>query len=368
MTTIISGSSPSITFSDSTTQTTAANITSPYTSSGVVYASSTTALATGSAVTWTGTNFGISTTSNTTLSVRNTAAGTGNFSQFNLGNDTDGGVLYMQSFSSTYTTSGTGLNIQNGSLINGEGPGGLNLAATQAPIRFFSGGPAERMRLDSSGNLGLGVTPSTWTAYTALQIGNASVANYSATGDFNLLSNAYYQSSNFRYITSSIKSSRIQLASGGFGFQISTDGTQTAGSAISYTQAMTLDNSGTLCVNTTSDASGMNGTAKFALGQMGIKTMSAAFSTTIDTGIPVNQGANGGTLMLMLSGHTSDGFSTASCLYIIQFPYNGDYTPAKYYIGGSGDCLTVGTTGSAGNKTLTLNASVIVTYTFFMCT
>jgi hypothetical protein len=129
---------------------------SAFTTNGVAYASSTTALATGSAVTWTGTNFGISTASNTTLSVRNTAAGTNNFSQFNLGNDTDAGLLYFQSFSSTYTTSGTGLNTQNGALINGEGPGGLNLAATQAPIRFFSGGANEVGRFDSSGNLFVG--------------------------------------------------------------------------------------------------------------------------------------------------------------------------------------------------------------------
>jgi hypothetical protein len=54
MTTTINGSSPSITFSDGTTQTTAANITAPYTSTGVVYASSTTALATGSALTYSG--------------------------------------------------------------------------------------------------------------------------------------------------------------------------------------------------------------------------------------------------------------------------------------------------------------------------
>jgi hypothetical protein len=158
MTIVVDGTA-GVTFPNSTTQTGAVGQpTLPFTTNGVVYASSTSALATGSAVTWTGTNFGISTASNTTLSVRNTAAGTGNFSQFNLGNDTDAGLLYMQSFSSTYTTSGNGLNIQNGSLINGEGPGGLNLAATQAPIRFFSGGSSEVGRFDSSGNLLVGTT------------------------------------------------------------------------------------------------------------------------------------------------------------------------------------------------------------------
>jgi len=62
MTTVISGSSPSITFSDATTQTTAANITAPYTSSGVVYASSTTALTTGSNLAFDGTNLALQTT------------------------------------------------------------------------------------------------------------------------------------------------------------------------------------------------------------------------------------------------------------------------------------------------------------------
>jgi len=57
MSTVINGSSPSITFSDGTTQSTAANISSPYTANGVVYASSTSALATGSGITYNGTTF-----------------------------------------------------------------------------------------------------------------------------------------------------------------------------------------------------------------------------------------------------------------------------------------------------------------------
>jgi hypothetical protein len=110
----------------------------------------------------------------------------------------------------------------------------------------------ETMRLDSSGNLGLGTTPSAWTAYTALQIGNGSVANYSGSGDFNLISNGYFNTGAFKYITSGLKSSKLQIANGAHQFFISTDGTQTAGATISYTQAMVLDNSGRLLIGTTS--------------------------------------------------------------------------------------------------------------------
>jgi hypothetical protein len=65
MSTIINGSSPSITFSDGSTQSTAVNITAPYTSNGVVYASSTTALATVSNLKFNGTNLGLGGSLNT---------------------------------------------------------------------------------------------------------------------------------------------------------------------------------------------------------------------------------------------------------------------------------------------------------------
>jgi hypothetical protein len=158
MSTIIDGTA-GITFPNSTTQAGAVSQpAAPFTANGVVYASSTSALATGSALTWNGTNFNISTVSNTTLKVRNSAAGTSNYSQFSLGNDADADLLYIQSYSSTYTSAG--IAVANGVAINGEGPGGLSIAATQAPIRFYSGGSSETMRLDSSGNLLVGTTTS----------------------------------------------------------------------------------------------------------------------------------------------------------------------------------------------------------------
>ena len=107
--------------------------------------------------------------------------------------------------------------------------------------------------LDTSGNLALGVTPSAWTNGVAFEIsgkGNA-VWNYNGNyGDIRLLSNAYY-SSGFKYGGSSVAAGQYQITSGVHSWYTAPSGT--AGNAISFTQAMTLDASGNLLVGTTSN-------------------------------------------------------------------------------------------------------------------
>jgi hypothetical protein len=124
-------------------------------------------------------------------------------------------------------------------------------------IAFAEGG-VEAMRLDSAGNMGLGVTPNTWrTNDKAIQIGGSTdYANIVGTGAGITFGNNFYRDSGgFKY-KNSYAAGRFDFdytASGGFTWNIAPSGT--AGNAISFTQAMTLDASGNLGIGNTSPSS-----------------------------------------------------------------------------------------------------------------
>jgi hypothetical protein len=115
-------------------------------------------------------------------------------------------------------------------------------------IAFAEGG-TEVMRIDASGNLGLGVTPSAWTR-KALQIGDAAAA-YVANGSGGatvIATNMFFDGAN-KYATTAA-AARYSVGSGNHEWYIAPSGT--AGNAITFTQAMTLDASGRLGIGTTS--------------------------------------------------------------------------------------------------------------------
>jgi len=100
--------------------------------------------------------------------------------------------------------------------------------------------------IDNSGNLGLGVTPSSWATVTAAQVKNASLGGY---GNNSYLSaNAYYNGG-WKYIASAAASQIYQEENKIIFNQAATG---TAGNAISFTQAMTLTAAGDLGVGVTS--------------------------------------------------------------------------------------------------------------------
>lgn len=112
---------------------------------------------------------------------------------------------------------------------------------------------SQAMTMSLSGNLGLGVTPSAWSVLTpAMQLGTAGsfLTAQGSTAAVYLGTNAYFDGTNFRYVTSGASASYLSQAAGVLSFLNAPSGT--AGNTISFTTRMTLDASGNLGVGETS--------------------------------------------------------------------------------------------------------------------
>jgi len=130
------------------------------------------------------------------------------------------------------------------------GVGGNTAASGYANNLYFydSTAAALRMVLDTSGNLGLGVTPSAWATYKAIDVlGYASFSSYNGN-EADMSTNAYYNAG-WKY-KNTAAATLYQQDTGVHRWQYA--GSGTAGNAITWTQAMTLDASGNLGVGTTS--------------------------------------------------------------------------------------------------------------------
>jgi hypothetical protein len=126
-----------------------------------------------------------------------------------------------------------------------------------APLGVFSwydGAGGTRMTLNSTG-LGVGVTPSAWaTNRKALQIGGLASAALALNGTSNvseLFFNSFINTSAANVYAVNGRAGLIAFGSGGLTFNIDS-GTQVAGAACNFTQAMTLAANGQLLLGATS--------------------------------------------------------------------------------------------------------------------
>jgi hypothetical protein len=163
-----------------------------------------------------------------------------------------GGSFYLGQDNSTGGFYGSGLAYAASLYVSGNNP-----------IVFYTNGTS-KMTLSASGNLGLGVTPSAWIgSWKAMQV------NYGALSSRNdglgtILGNNWYINTSGvdTYIGSDYASIYYQT-SGQHRWYTAASGT--AGNAITFTQAMTLDASGNLGVGTTNPAYKLDvtGTGRF---------------------------------------------------------------------------------------------------------
>jgi hypothetical protein len=161
---------------------------------------------------------------------------------------------------------------------------GLYLANTDAAPFVFSINSTERMRLDSAGNLGLGIVPSTWFSNrSVLQIGN-SVGVVAASGlNFDQYTNGYIDASTVERYYQAGAANKFSADSGSFKWFTAASGT--ANAAIAFTQAMTLNASGNLGIGTTAPTLSLN---------IGDSTLPAGVAIT---GAMISTDAGGGSLL-----------------------------------------------------------------------
>ena len=119
---------------------------------------------------------------------------------------------------------------------------------------LFQNSGSTVLTLNNSGNLGLGVTPSAWgSTYRALQVGlTASLVGLTNDTKTHLSTNASFDGTDWRYIATSPASRYAQIDNQHQWYNAPSG---TAGNAITFTQAMTLDARGNLLVGTTSGGS-----------------------------------------------------------------------------------------------------------------
>jgi hypothetical protein len=177
---------------------------------------------------------------------------------------------------------GTGASVTGETLIRGVLESG---SITSSYLEFgtaSSGTLSEKMRITSSGNLGLGVTPSAWatsgTILKALQIGAAgSFAAGASDPSVHVSQNAYFDGTNWRYIQSAA-AGNYYVSGNTHNWRIA--GSGTAGNAITFTQAMTLDASGNLLVGKTSTSDTVVGVLVSPNGSVS-QTNAASANTTV---------------------------------------------------------------------------------------
>jgi len=141
-------------------------------------------------------------------------------------------------------------------------------------MRFFVNN-AERMRIDSSGNVGIGVIPEAWNSAfpSVLQIGAGMALTTSGGDNARIFGNVYYDGS-YKRITSGF-AHQYEQTGGTHRWYYAATGA--ADSTISFSEAMRIDSSGNLLVGTTSTSPGLGNTntgIQFQQSGVGVLSMS----------------------------------------------------------------------------------------------
>ena len=179
------------------------------------------------------------------------------------------------------------LTLGGASRISAEGSNALNLNTNSV----------DRLTIDSSGNVGIGVTPSVWgSGFKELQVGAGSALGTNGAVDrTDVVANWYYNGGD-KYINATGKASIFSQSAGVFSWLQTNTASGGVGSAMTLTTAMTLDvlgnllvglaTAGTTAAKTIQIANGTAPTANVTGGQLYVESGALKFrgsSGTITT-------------------------------------------------------------------------------------
>ena len=199
----------------------------------------------------------------------------------------------------------------------------LSAVGASTPISFYTNG-SSKVIIDSSGRMGINRTPALGSS--KLEVGGAdnypliNVEASGATGGMGIGSGIlrlYYGTT-----------SRLNI----------TDSTGNV-SATNFTTGGYFGSSG-------------------PGGGTGIKLQGLAAgsgSSAVDTGISVNRGNAGGTMLVIASRNTGAGTATQGYVWLLKFQYDGNQLPTEYNIAGTGSFWSLSLSGS---NTLQINGNV----------
>ena len=227
----------------------------------------------------------------------------GNATAITIGSDESvalGGTLSLPNANGTNEISFTGTEFTN---VLSATTSGFQLGTTGAGYLSFLTNNAERMRIDgATGNVGFGVSPhSGWYGNaTALQISSTgAIYNTSNFEDFNLANNVYINSSGTDSYIQNDAACKIRLTDAGLmDFRVA--GAGSAGAAISWTVAMSIDSTGNLLV----------GKSTTALGTAGLTFGAAGFASLTRSGaeaLNINRLSSDGALAVFYKDGTAVG-------------------------------------------------------------